>query len=328
MLRSVNERGWGWTASEIRRVQLLEWVADEPVEHPGEYAEVKAFYDARPDQNENAIGVANDDLTYLTEARLIANGSGIGGIESMAAMLTAHGHDLLEQIRAQRAHKGQRRTACRDAMVAWLYAADATNIDRMELRELMLEDLQHGMWLSAPFAPADLADAAVWLREQGLVDGLEIDQDPGPIQLYLTGPGIVCAERFNSDTRRYQEERMAHRSGPTVTIGNNHGPVQVAGDQAHQVQQIGASAEHLRDLITSITELVRLAAPDADDLDAQRTAALAAAKDGAVDQSVINRFASWALAIVGKGASAALVPAVTAATNDMLHVAAQLPGHL
>jgi hypothetical protein len=67
ILRSVNERGWGWSASEIRRVQLLERVADEPVEHPGEYAEVKAFYDARPDQNENAIGVANDDLTYLTE---------------------------------------------------------------------------------------------------------------------------------------------------------------------------------------------------------------------------------------------------------------------
>jgi hypothetical protein len=94
------------------------------------------------------------------------------------------------------------------------------------------------------------------------------------------------------------------------------------------VQQIGASAEHLRDLITSITELVRLAAPDADDLDAQRTAALAAARDGAVDQSVIKRFASWALAIVGKGVSAALVPAVTAVTNDMLHVAAQLPCHL
>ena len=324
----MNERGWSWTASEIRRVQLLEWVAEESAEHPERYVEVKAFYDVRPDQSENDIGVASDDLTYLADARLIANGSGIGGIESMAAMLTPQGHDFLERLRAQRAHKGQRRTACRDAMVSWLYAADATNVDRMVLRELMLKDLQHGIWLAAPFVPFDLADAAAWLREQGLVDGSEIDQDPGPIRLHLTGSGIACAERSDSDTRRYQEERMGHRSGPTVTIGSNHGPLQVAGDYAHQVQQIGATAEHLRDLITSIAELVRLAAPDADDLDAQRAAALAAAKDGAVDQSVIKRFAAWVLTVVGKGASAALTPAVTAATNDMLHEAGRLAGHL
>lgn len=323
----MNERGWDWTASEIRRVQLLEWVAKQSVARLGEYIEVKAFYDARPDQSENTGEVAFDDLTSLTEARLILNGSGIGGIESLAAMLTAQGHDLLEQLRAQRAHKSQRRMACRDAMVSWLYAADATIDERMVLRERMLEDAQHGMWLAAPFAPLDLADAAVWLRDQDLVDGLQVDQDPGPIRLYLTGSGIVCAERLDSDTRRYQEERMGHRSGPTVNIEHNSGPFQVAGDHAHQVQQIGASAEHLRDLITSIAELVRLAAPDARDLDTQRTAALAAAKDGAVDQSALKRFAAWALAIVGKGASAALTPAVTAATNDMLHEAGRLTGH-
>lgn len=320
-------RGWGWTASEIRRVQLLEWVADEPVEHAGDYAEVKAFYDARLDQSENAMGVAHDDLTYLTEVRLIRNGSGIGGIESMAAMLTAQGHDFVEQLRARRTHKVQRRTACRDAMVAWLYAAEATSTLRRALRAGMLEDPWHGIWLAAPFNLVDLADAALWLQDQGLADGLGADQEIGPLQLFLTGPGIACAEHFDSDTRRYQEERMGQRSGPTVTIGNNSGPVQVAGDHAHQVQQ-SASAAQLRDLITSIAELVRLAAPDVDDLDAQRAAALAASKDGAVDQSALKRFAAWALAIVGKGASAALTPAVTAATEEMLREAGRLAGHL
>jgi len=324
----VSERGWGWTASEIRRVQLLEWAAAEPVEHAGQYVEVKAFYDARPDQCENNIGVAFDDLASLTEARLILNGSGVGGIESMAAMLTAQGHDFLERLQAQRVNKSLRRTGCRDAMVAWLYAADNTNPLRRAHRERMLEDPQHGMWLASPFAPLDLADAALWLQDQGLVDGLGADQGTGPLQLYLTGSGITCAERFDSDTRRYREEQMGHRSGSIVTIGHNSGPVQVAGDYAHQVQRIGTSTEHLRELITSIAELIRLAAPDAEDLDAQRTAALAAAKDGAVDQSAIKRFAAWVLAIVGKGASAALTPAVTAATNDMLHEAGRLTGHL
>lgn len=268
--------------------------------------------------------MVSHDVTYLAEARLIKNGSGVGGIETMAAMLTPQGHDLLKRLRGQRMHKGQRRTACRDAMVSWLYAADATNSMRRVLRARMLGDHQHGMWLAAPFDSADLADTAFWLDDQGLADGLGAAQETGPLQLYLTGPGIACAGNFDSDTRRYQEDRMGRRSGPTVTIGNNSGPLQVAGDHAHQVQQIGTSAEHLRDLITSIAELVRLAAPDADDLETQRTAALAAAKDGAVDQPTVKRFAAWVVAIVGKGASAALTPAVTAATNDMLHEAGRL----
>ena len=324
----MDERGWGWTASEIRRVQLLEWIADESVDHPEQYVEVKAFYDVRPDQDENDSGVAFDDLAHLTEGRLIKNGSGIGGVESMAAMLTARGHDFVEQLRAQRGHKGQRRTACRDVMVEWLYAADATNTGRMAPRDAMLEDPQHGRWLAVSFAPIDLAEAAIWLREERLVEGSGIEEDPAPIRLCLTGQGIACAERFDSDTRRYQEERMGHRSGPTVNIGKNSGPVQVAGDHAHQVQHVGASAENLREMITSIAELLRLAAPGASDLETQQAAALAAAKDGAVDQSAIKRFAAWALAIVGKGASAALTTAVTAATNDMLREAGRLTGHL
>jgi hypothetical protein len=292
------------------------------------YVEVKTFYDARPDRNENDSGVAQDDLASVAEARLISEASGMGGIEALAVMLTAQGHDFVERLRAQRANKAQRRTACRDAMVAWLYAADATDSQHRVLRAAMLEDPQHGMWLAAPFNPGDLADAALWLHGQDLVGGLGADQETGPLQLFLMGSGIACAERFDSDTRRYLDEQMGHRSGPTVTIGNNHGPLQVAGDNAHQVQHFGASAEHLRDLITSIAELVRLAAPDADDLDSQRSAALAAATDAAVDHPAIKRFATWVLAIVGKGASAALTPTVTAATNDMLHEAGRLAGHL
>ena len=327
-MRFGNERGWGWTASEIRRVQLLEWVAEESVAHPELWVEVKAFYDVRPDQSENDIGVAFADLAYLTEERRIANGSGVGGIESMAAMPTPQGRDFLEKLRARRGNKGERRTACRDAMVAWLYATDATNPLRRALRDRMPQDPQHYMWLAAPFDSVDIADAALWLHDQGLVDGLGAEQETGPLQLYLTSPGIACAERFDSNTRRFQEERMGRRFGHTVTISNNSGPVQVAGDHAHQMQQVGASAENLREMITSISELVRMAVPDASEVDAQQATALAAAKDGAVDHPAIKRFAAWVLAVVGKGASAALTPAVTAATNDMLHEAGQLAGHL
>jgi hypothetical protein len=73
---------------------------------------------------------------------------------------------------------------------------------------------------------------------------------------------------------------------------------------------------------------VRLAAPDASDLDAQQAAALTAAKDGAVDQPTIKRFVNWVLSVVSTGTAKALTPAVTAATNDLLHEAEHLAHHL
>jgi hypothetical protein len=304
------------------------WIAYRSAEHPEQYVDIKEFYDVFPDQDVNDAGVARGDVAFLAEQRLVKDGSGIGGIETMAALMTPQGHDFLEQLAARRADKIQLRTACRDAIVAWLYAADAVDPMRRLDRTVLLQDSRYGSWLAVPFTSDELAEAAAWLHENHLVDGPTIDQAIGPIHLYLTGAGITCAEHFDSNTRRYLEERMGRRSGPAVNIETNHGPFQVAGDYAHQVQQINAGAEHLRELITSIAELVRLASPGVIDLDAQRTAALAAARDGAVDRSALKRFADWALAVVGKGASAALTPAVTAATNDLLHEAERLAAHL
>jgi hypothetical protein len=141
----MSARGWGWTSSDIRRVQLLEWIAKQSTEHPELYVDVKDFYDARPDQSENVVAVAWGDLTHLEKQGLVAEASGMGGIEAMAAMLTSQGQDFLETLLARRADRGQRRTACRDTMVAWLYSVDATNDMNLALRDAMLQDPQHGI---------------------------------------------------------------------------------------------------------------------------------------------------------------------------------------
>ena len=81
--------------------------------------------------------------------------------------------------------------------------------------------------------------------------------------------------------------------------GSNYG--QVAGDHAHQVQNnIGATADELRKQIVAIAELVRSLVPEANSIDTQRDAALAAARDGAVNRSVLQRFADRALGQSGK----------------------------
>lgn len=324
----MNPRGWGWTAADIRQVQLIEWLAEQSAERPNVFVEVRSFYDAYHDQDGNDFVIANVDLNRLEEQALVSQASGMGGIEALAALPTPKGHHYLGKLHASRADKLQRRVACRDAMLAWLYAVDAINTANQPVRNDMLKDPRYGTWLAQPFLQTDLAEAAGWLHGQSLVRGTMASGDPGPIRLYLSGVGVTCAERFDSDTSRYLERQVERGSGPTVNIGTYSGSFQVAGDHAHQVQNVGVSAEHLRELITSLAELVRQVAPDASGLDSEREAALAAARDGAIDQTALKRFATWTLSLVGKGVSAALLPVITATTNEMLQEAARVAGHL
>jgi hypothetical protein len=90
------------------------------------------------------------------------------------------------------------------------------------------------------------------------------------------------------------------------------------------VQNIGASAEHLRELVTGLGELVRGLVPGAGGIDGELETALAAAADGAVDRSVLRRFADWVVSTVQAGATAAVVPAVSSAATAMMLEAGRL----
>jgi hypothetical protein len=74
--------------------------------------------------------------------------------------------------------------------------------------------------------------------------------------------------------------------------------------------------------------LVRIFAPQVTDLNAQKAAALAAAQDGAVDKSVLQRFGDWAKSVVMQGVSAAVVPAVSSSVTAMMLEAGRLTGHV
>lgn len=93
-------------------------------------------------------------------------------------------------------------------------------------------------------------------------------------------------------------------------------------------RQIVGSADD-RSLIESIAETVRLAAsPDAMVPDAERAAAQAGAKDGAVDQPAVKRFAKWVLSVADTGAAQALTPLSTTGTDELLREAERLAIHI
>ena len=218
----MEERGWGWTATEIRQAQFIEWLV--PQSSSATYVSVKPFYDAQPGQEALTAAVIHDELWELDRRSLIDFAPGLGGIEHYDVLATAQGRRLAEELQSRRADKRQRKTACRDAMVDWLYARDATTPLAQPVRDHMLNDPRWGTWLAEPFSADDLDAASAWLYRQHLVDGITVDQCEGPVRLYLTDAGVACAEEFGSDTARYvAAQRPA--AGPvgsnTVTI---HGP--------------------------------------------------------------------------------------------------------
>ena len=260
-------------------------------------------------------GVDDPGIEVVDQEQDVGSGVGAAGADVVELAVVAEGYAacLVDDVAA-------------DAMVDWLYSRDATSELAMPVKDAMLDDPRHGLWYAEPFTEGDLDAAAAWLQRQGLVKGITVDQCVGPIRLYLTDSGVRCTEEHESDRDRYlAAQRNAPGSGPVL---NNSGPVQVAGDHAHQVQNVGASADELRALVGGIAEMVRALVPDAADIAEQERLAPVAASPGKVDRSMLRRFADWAVSTVRAGATAALVPAVTAATNEMLAEAGRLTGHL
>ena len=61
---AMEERGWGWTATQIRQAQFIEWLA--PRSSSATYVLVKPFYDAQPGQQALTIAVVHDELGSWT----------------------------------------------------------------------------------------------------------------------------------------------------------------------------------------------------------------------------------------------------------------------
>src|ERR1700735_3549229 len=118
----MDERGWGWTTSEIRQTQLVEWIVPQSADT---YVPVKPFYDELADQDALTLAVVHGDLQSLQQCSLIDLAAGLGGLESYDVLATPEARRLVEELQARRVSKRLRKAACRDAMVDWLYSRDA-----------------------------------------------------------------------------------------------------------------------------------------------------------------------------------------------------------
>jgi hypothetical protein len=273
----MGDRGWGWTAAQIREALFIEWLA--PQSSSATYVPVKPFYDAQPDKDALTAAVVHDELRELDQRSLIDLAAGLGGIEAYDALATAQGRRFAEDLQARRADKRQRKEACRDAMIEWLYAQDAIGPLKQPVRDRMLDDPGRGIWLAEPFSAEDLDAAAAWLHRHRLVDGITVDQCEGPVRLYLTDAGVVCAEQFGSDTAWFmaaQRQAASPAESNTVTIHGpasgvvvgSYGVTQHAGDA---VQSSGVDAAALVRFAEAVAQALPALALSAGDQQAAQT---------------------------------------------------------
>ena len=134
----MDERGWGWTASENRRAQLVEWIVRQSREWgDGVYAPLDRFYGSLPDQSMNTYEIALDDVNSLEARSLLDLANSFGGLPSSRwrAQSTPAGRAFADDLQAARSNKQRRRSACRDAMVDWLYSRDAVSPPGVDPRQ-------------------------------------------------------------------------------------------------------------------------------------------------------------------------------------------------
>ncbi len=112
----------------------------------------------------NTYVTALDDLNDLERRSLLELANSFGGVESLAVRaVTPEGRAFAEDLQAARGNRQRRRSACRDAMVDWLYSSDAVSPPGLT-RDTMLQDPQRGYFFAEPFSADDLDAAAAWLH--------------------------------------------------------------------------------------------------------------------------------------------------------------------
>ena len=88
------------------------------------------------------------------------------------------------------------------------------------------------------------------------------------------------------------------------------------------------SADDIRQTISGIAQIVRLAAPSVLDAAEQERTALDAVSASGADVGALRRFGDWAMSTVKAGANGAMVAAVSSSVTYLLTQAAYLTGHL
>jgi hypothetical protein len=149
------------------------------------------------------------------------------GMGNPCAMLTAYGIADVRERRRRREDPALRARACRNELLRWFYRQRIAQV-RMAYTEKFAED-DGSLWECVRFTGVEIQNAAEYLADKGLIQGVTVEEINGPVSAEITSDGIDCATDWEGNVAEYLRDQRGY--GPQIT---NHGPVFHGSAQGQQ----------------------------------------------------------------------------------------------
>jgi hypothetical protein len=313
---------WRLSEDETRLVRILRHLRDQATAEV--YPSLYPFY---KQGGQDALAQAYKDVSSLDDRGLAVKHVLMGGgPQSVRAQITGYGSARLDELDAGIANKANRRWACRVSLVEWMYDEDAVSL-ASGLSWDAIYTTPFGSFYGVPFEVSDIDAASDFLSRKDLCDGVETMQFAGPVQIYLTDEGLVCAEDFGSDVKRYLASKEGTPVGDTFHVSGQNNQV-VKGDHAQQVMHLAPTTEQIALVIGGLVEIVHALNLVDEDLDADAQEAVADVLSGQPTGEAPRRFLGKIRRAATESASPAvakvIVTAVEAVGEDLAHFVEQL----
>lgn len=220
----MTERGWSADPGVVLRYRVIGWLADYQREQPG----------CIPLNGDIAEALRVDSASVVLVTGLLASedlcwvGTGLRAA-SVPVKPEPGLNRLASKWAAARASRKERRTACRDALLDWLYEQPGEVSDVNPF----LADVRSAFF-GDQFTEAEANEAITYLGKVGLATGVtvaEIDSLLGP---EVTEDGKTCVERYDSNVGAWLARTG---SGPTFAISNSQG-VTIASNSPGAAQTV------------------------------------------------------------------------------------------
>ncbi len=236
------DRGWSADPAVVLRYRVVGWLADYQREQPGRIP-------SNGDVAE-ALGVDSGTVGLVTD--LLASdglcwvGSGFRTV-SLPVKPESGLTGLASKWAAARASRKERRTACRDALLDWLYE----QTDEVADVTPFLTDVR-AHFFGDQFTEAEANEAVTYLDEVGLATGVPVAESDSLLHPTVTADGKTCVERCDSSVGAW----FAHTgSGTTFSISNSQG-VTIASNSPGATQTVTITTDARQQLLQTADALV------------------------------------------------------------------------
>ncbi len=238
------DRGWSDNSGVVLRHRLVAWLEQYHRENPGLIPTNSMVAEALAAPIEEVI-----EITNSLHAQGLANAPDRLVPSEGNAWLNSQGKAVAAEWQTRRNSRAQRRTACRDAALDWLYAQPK---DIPDATGFLADVRSH--YFGEQFTEDELVDAVEYLRNVGLVTGFD-SSAPMLLRPRVTEDGMSCVERFDSSVAAWQDRDRGRVETTSYHFTGNQGlnfaqespgaqqSVTISTDARRQVLQVADALE-------------------------------------------------------------------------------------